>query len=403
MAASATARIEDLPYLASDTPEFWDDPVANYAAARGEAMVYRNSEGLEILGYEAHQRVLRSRQFHSDHGLMLQRAGITHPDVIRFRTEFLVGTRGAERVRLRTAAAEYFGPAGVVKMQDGIRRVIRRVLAEADTGEPVDFAKAVTFRIPTLVYMMLIDVPDEDEEFIARVSDDALKVFQGDPAIKDRVESAYLELFAYVENQMERRRRNPGNDLVSHFVGLVDEGQMSHQEAADLIALTLEASVDTTGNTMTSMVGTLLSNLDQWKLLVEDPDGMRTRARDEALRMFPAVLRNRRVASEDLQFEGVEIPQGTTLFAPNLAAGRDPEVFPDPNRYDLQRENPRPFMSFGGGMQACLGQNVARMDIDELLLELATSYPNARLAAPFALEYHPPSFGSTKRTMVVLR
>jgi cytochrome P450 len=287
-------------------------------------------------------------------------------------------------------------------LQDGIRRIVHRVLAEADDGSPFDFLHRVSLRIPTLVYLMLIDGPDADEEFVSRVSDGALKVFLGKPELKEEIEGAYLELFDYVERMIELRRKNPGQDLISHLIRQVDSDVMTHQEAVDLIALTLEASVDTTANTMTSAVGALLADREAWKLLVSDPETVAIKARDEALRMFPAVLRNRRVASEDLVFEGVEIPAGTTVFAPNLAAGRDSEIYPQPNTFDLQRESPRPFTTFGGGMFACLGQNIARLDVQELLMAMAKNHPNAKLVSRFEPAYDPPMFGLAKPVQVVL-
>lgn len=400
---AAPKLIEELEFLPSDSPDFWLDPVANYAEAAKRGKVYRNSEGVEILDYHAHQRLLRSRQFHADHGLILRNAGITEPAVIRFRTSFLVGTRGAERIRLRSAVADYFGPPSVAKMQDGIRNIVDRVLDEADDGTPFDFLHRVSLRIPALVYLMLIDGPDDQEQFVSRVSDSALKVFLGKPELKKEIETAYLELFDYVERMIALRRKKPGDDLISHLVRLVDTDVMSHQEAVDLIALTLEASVDTTGNTMTSAVGALLADPEAWRLLVSDPDTIAVKARDEALRMFPAVLRNRRVASEDQVFEGVQIPAGTTVFAPNLAAGRDPEIYPQPNTFNLQRESPRPFTTFGGGMFACLGQNIARLDIEELVKAMARNYSDAHLVTPFEPEYHPPMFGLAKPLQVLLR
>jgi cytochrome P450 len=312
---------------------------------------------------------------------MARDSGLTDPDVLRFRSEFLNATTGATHARLRSTVARFFGKVYAESMRPVIRGLIDGLLDKIRRDSPVDLLKLVCDRIPALTYAHLVRAPITDETFIARMSESILVLSEHDPANRERIENAYHELFDYTERRFKAIENDPGDDLLSHLLSSVAEGKLTRREAMDLSILLLEASTDNTTHSMALVMSVLLENPAQWAEIQRTPD-LVPPAVEEAIRIRPRFLVNERIAIEDLEWEGFDVPAGTRFVMSTLAANLDPETYPRPDDFDIHREKPPVTTMFGSGMYACLGMNLARVEIQEFVSAFATRFPNIEAVGP---------------------
>ena len=139
--------------------------------------------------------------------------------------------------------------------------------------------------------------------------------------------------------------------------------------------LLLLAGFETTVNLISNAVLALLGHGQQWQALCADPDGLASRAVEEVLRWDPPVQRTDRFALQDLELEGHAIRRGEKVVTLIGAANRDPQVYPDPDTFDISREHPVGHLAFSSGIHYCLGQPLARIEATIALRSLAARMP----------------------------
>jgi cytochrome P450 len=375
------SNLQELPFLDVYAPDFVHNRARAIQAARTRSWVYQSQRGVEILSYAPQWPLLRDRRLTQDQVSMARDSGLTDPDVLRFRSEFLNATSGATHMRLRSAVARFFGKAYVETMRPVVRNLIDGLLDEISRDSTVDLLKLVCERVPALTYAHLVRAPLTDELFIARMSESILILSQRNPANRELIESAYHELFDYTERRFKTIENDPGDDLLSHLLGLVAEGKLTRREAMDLSILVLEASTDNTTHSMALVMSVLLEHGAEWAEIRRKPE-LIPQAVEEAIRVRPRFLVTERIAVEDFEWEGFDVPVGTRFVMSTLAANLDPEAYPRPDDFDIHRENPPVTTMFGSGMHACLGINLARVEMQEFVSALANRFPNMEAAGP---------------------
>jgi cytochrome P450 len=150
------------------------------------------------------------------------------------------------------------------------------------------------------------------------------------------------------------------------------------------------AGTDTTRNQLACCIALLGAHPDQWDRFVEAPE-LAPRVVEETMRYLGAVQGTMRVASQDIEYRGVSFPAGTLVAVSLAGANRDPDVFADPERFDVTRETTAPHMTFGSGIHHCLGAHLARAELQEALTLIARRLPDLALAGP--VEWKPETFG----------
>jgi cytochrome P450 len=157
-------------------------------------------------------------------------------------------------------------------------------------------------------------------------------------------------------------RENPGDDLLSQLALLVDDGEtLNDVELRSTALLVIGAGFETTVNLIANGVVNLVENPEQLALLREDP-GLWPNAVEEILRFDSPVQATVRVAAEDTEVGGIPVPAGTFVSLMLGGANRDPEVFDDPQRFDVTRPNAREHLAFSAGIHFCLGAGLARLE-----------------------------------------
>jgi cytochrome P450 len=185
-------------------------------------------------------------------------------------------------------------------------------------------------------------------------------------------------LFGYVEDLIERRRREPRDDLISRFLEIEQAGGMSAAEVRGLGLALIQAGHETTKSQLSFCVWELTRHPEVWTRLAAEPASA-LNVVNELMRLHPIIPEPGRQPAEDILYRDVRIPAGTPLFLSAAAANRDPAVFDAPDRFDPDRPNAAKQLGFGAGPHYCLGANLARAEMAEVLPILARAMPNVRL------------------------
>lgn len=297
---------------------------------------------------------------------------------------------GDDHVRNRRIVARGFTPTVVGAFEKRFRDLSTAVLDKALAERQVDFVHSVAVPMPLHAICDLMGVPDEDREDVLRWSNAFGVPTDPDYAPSpEEVFAAMGNIWAYGVTLAEKRRRAPGEDLMSKVAAAVDSEQLSEDELKGMTLLLAGAGNETTCNALSHGLHALLRNPDQMALLREHGDRVLDTAVEEILRYSSPIINFRRTAAERVVLHGQTIEPGDRVAIIYTSANFDPEIFPDPERFDLTR-SPNPHVAFGTGPHVCLGAAVARLEIKVALQELLARTTDIKQLGP--IEYVRDSF-----------
>ncbi|TMS52134.1 cytochrome P450 [Mycobacterium sp. DBP42] len=243
--------------------------------------------------------------------------------------------------------------------------------------ETADLVGQFTHLFPFLVTNELLGLPVEDYPSFARWAHD-LFFYPTDPESAMRASAAFTE---YLAPLVAEKRRAPGDDLLSKLVTVeVDGVGLSDEEIYSFVRLLFPAGVDTTYLSMGNMLSSLLIHPEQLASLRNNPGEVKW-AVQEALRWEPGPVIVPRLATTDVTWHGIDIKAGTWLLLAISAANRDPDVFDDPDRFDISRHASAP-LSFGSGPHVCLGMALATTQMEVALRVLLERFSELELIDP---------------------
>lgn len=245
-------------------------------------------------------------------------------------------------------------------------------------GPPTDLVAALAVEMPALVMCALFGSPYEDHTYIAKCAAGRHGLSQS----PEQAAQSAADLVAYCRQLIAKKEANPEDDMISRVIQeYVVPGELSREDFADMCSMILRAGHDTTTNMIG--LGTLLflQHPEQLARLKAEPELMGS-AVDELLRyLSPVQFAPRRVALEDAEVNGAQIKRGDGIFAVNVAANRDEAEFPNPDEFDIGRDASN-HLAFGYGIHRCLGQGLARIELEVVFPSLFKRFPNLRLAEP---------------------
>ncbi len=206
-------------------------------------------------------------------------------------------------------------------------------------------------------------------------------------------------MFEYGRKVIAEKRARPRDDLATKLLQAEVEGRkLDDVEFLLFFILLIDAGGDTTRNLLSAGMLALLDNPDQFAWLMADLPGRLHSAREELLRWTSPVIYMRRRATQDVELAGRKLKEGDKVVMYFGAANRDPEKFAQAGTLDLARA-PNEHIAFGTGPHGCLGQHIARIEIDAMLMEVLTRMKDFRLAG--APKWLPSNFISGPQTMPV--
>jgi cytochrome P450 len=288
-----------------------------------------------------------------------------------------------EHARLRRMVIAPF----TVRRMEALRPSVQRIVDDLIDGmlagpKPVDLVEALALPVPSLVICTLLGVPYADHDFFQRNSRMLLAAHE--PA--DRVVAAQDELVDYLDHLVGQKLANPTDDLLSSVaVGRVRTGELSRLELARMGMLLLVAGHETTANMITLGTAALLENPDQFAALRDTDDPAVIKSSVEELLRFLTITHSgrRRVALADIEIGGQVIRAGDGIVLAHNVGNRDGDTFADPDRLDVHRDARR-HIAFGFGVHQCLGQPLARMELQVVYGTLYRRIPTMRLATSLA-------------------
>ncbi|MEV6235299.1 cytochrome P450 [Lentzea sp. NPDC051838] len=268
--------------------------------------------------------------------------------------------------------------APTLEILDG---VLQRMVS---VGSPADFVEHVALPLPSLVISELLGVPYADHEFFQHHS----RVLIEGTVTGEQKASAQQALSDYLEDLVVRRLREPQDDLITRL-----GRQLSTRDAADVGSFLLFAGHETTANMIGLGVLAMLQHPEQLPLLLENPVG----AIEELLRYLTIAQSGLgRVATSDIPVGGVTIREGEGVIVMLNSANRDEAVFPDADVLDLARPNARQHVAFGYGIHQCLGQPLARMELQVVLPEVFRRLPALRVAGSVTYKHTAAAYGPAR-------
>jgi cytochrome P450 len=284
-----------------------------------------------------------------------------------------------EHARLRRMVTGAFTVRRIKEMRPGIQHVVDELIDDMLAGpNPADLVTAFALPVPSLVICQLLGVPYADHDFFQRTS--RTLISPSTPA--EASQEAQDELLAYLDHLIERKLADPDGGLLSRVAAeQVAIGELSRPELATIGLLLLIAGHETTANMIALGTYALLIYPDQLAAVrsSDDPELIRSTV-EELLRYLSIVhLGRRRVAVEDIEVAGQVIRAGEGIVLPNDIANRDAEMYPDPEGLDVHRDA-RGHLTFGFGVHQCLGQQLARSELQVVYGTLYRRIPSLALA-----------------------
>jgi cytochrome P450 len=285
---------------------------------------------------------------------------------------------GEAHQRWRRLVGRYFTAKRMAAMQPRIQAMAERLLDEMVAGgAPADLVSSYGFPLPVWVICDLLGVPDSDRAKFAYWSDHMLSLTRYQ---QDEINAAEQEFGRYIWAHVDAKRADPGDDLISELIAVADaeDGQLSQMELVGTAQGLLIAGHETTANMIGKMTAMLLADRSRWEQLVAEPALVRT-AVEEALR-FDANpgFGLPRYITEEIEVGGTKLPPGTTVITSMAAANRDETAFESAGDMDLRRA-PNPHLSFGAGPHSCIGQALARTELQTALTVLLDRLPGLAL------------------------
>jgi cytochrome P450 len=293
--------------------------------------------------------------------------------------------------RLRRPAARAFTPRRVEAMRPRVQATVDALLDAVDTT-PFDLVSALTFPLPATIVFSFMGVPEADWPQLKEWCRSRASLSFGRPAPEEQVEHAtqMAAYRGYLRSLVAAKATDRADDFASALLEIHDEDPeaLTQEEIASILFSLSFAGHETTNYLIGNLVRRLLEDRSRWEAVVADRS-LFGAAVDETLRYDTSVPAWRRITRRPVTLGGVELPEGAKLFLWLAAAGRDASVFPEPERFDLQRANARHSLAFGKGIHYCIGAALGKLEAALALEGLVRRWPGLRLANDRGLTFHP--------------
>jgi cholest-4-en-3-one 26-monooxygenase len=278
----------------------------------------------------------------------------------------------------RRIVSRGFTPRAIESLRTALTDRARRIVEEAHEKGSGDFVTDVACELPLQAICELIGVPQEDRHKVFEWSNQMVGADDPDFANVDPTEAS-ANMLGYAWQMAEQRRACPMDDIATKLLTAELDGALDDQEFSFFVLLLAVAGNETTRNAISHGMNAFFDHPEQWELYKQ------TRPRtapDEIVRWATPIHAFQRTAIADTQVGGVDVAKGDRVVMFYSSANRDPDVFENPETFDIMRD-PNPHLGFGGlGTHYCLGANLARVEIDLIFNAVADVMPDVRKLEP---------------------
>ncbi|WP_229075523.1 cytochrome P450 [Actinoplanes sp. DH11] len=308
----------------------------------------------------AREVLRRSDVFTSTRGMRLG----SRAEAVRAASgRMLVVSDGADHHRLRAAHSRWFTGPALAGLAAELRVMVDRRLDDLiGGGEPVDVVAGLALPVPSWLLFQMMGVPAEDRDDLADLIAAGFDDSDGSPAAVAERSAAHSEVFAYFADLLERRRAEPGDDIVSTFATATYDGRaLTDDEILLNCDGLLNGGLETTPHAISGAVLAFARHPEQWQRLRAEPDLVDSSI-DEILRYTSPPGHAMRTVVRDTTLGEVYLAAGDRVVVWFPSCNRDEEVFADPDSFRVDRR-PNQHLSFGGGPHYCVGAQLARLEL----------------------------------------
>ncbi|MGR6915669.1 cytochrome P450 [[Actinomadura] parvosata] len=352
-------------------------PVAHVKLPSGDAarLITRYEDVKQVL---ADPRFTRQLTAPDAARLSADGGGVFNSDVAQ-----IIPDSGDGHLHWRRLVGKWFTAKRMAAMRPRMAEIADSLIDDlVERGAPGDLRAGLGFPLPVYVICDMLGVPAEDRERFSYWSDTLLNLTRYG---KEEIEAAQAEFFQYMSDLIAAKRAEPGDDLLSELLAAGGPGEGGLEDLQIIVTgmALLVAGHETTANMIGKMVSMLLADRARWEALLADPSLIRT-AVEETLRLDAnSGFGLPRYLPVEAEIGGETLPKGTTVICSMAAANRDESAFEDAASMDLTR-SPNPHLAFGAGAHSCLGQSLARTELQVVLEVLLRRLPTLELAVPVA-------------------
>jgi cytochrome P450 len=375
-----------IPVMPVETPEFAADPQPYLEAARrGHPWLARFSQGYVVHGYQACADLLADdRNMTCGFGPVLDFYGVRGTSFARFMEEMLISDYSPAHERLRGSVAHAFTPRRANQERGMMQRTIATLLDEWAPRGRFDFADFASL-FPVTVMCGLLGVSAEPIPRIREALENHLKSLTLDPAAKPLFMAGWDVLWEFADSLVSEREASGAFDeasLLDAIIAAKNKGEMDAFEARSMVLTVMIAGYDTSKNQLTMTMKLLLDRPELYRRCADDLAFCR-KVIEESLRHSAIATPYREVVT-DFAYEGYAFRKGELIVLAPPLGNRDPAVFADPGAFDPDRENNGRNIAFGRGPHLCIGQFLARNQLQEGLHLIAQRLRNPRLDGEIA-------------------
>ena len=335
------------------------DPYPLYGRMRDEAPAYHNPR-LDFWAFtrfqDCHDAFLDWQTYSSAQGTVLELMGDS-----QFSGSLIIFMDPPKQTRYRNLVSKAFTPARMRALEPRIRAITVEYLDRLEGLPRFDVVREFTAKLPMDVISSLLGIPKQDRDQVRSWSNELLHRDPGNPMPTQRGIESMLKLQSYFDEQMEERRRQPKDDMMTVLIEAeVDGEKLDANEIHGFCNLLATAGNETVTKLLASAFYWLNAFPDQRRILAQEP-AVIPNAVEEFLRFDPPSQYQGRTLTRDVEIHGTTLPKGARLMLVNGASGRDGRRFPDPDRLDVKRKI-EIHLGFGYGRHVCLGAFLARME-----------------------------------------
>jgi cytochrome P450 len=284
--------------------------------------------------------------------------------------------------RLRQLAVSAFTPRAVDQLEGAVRRAVTRAADSVVGRDHFDLVEDFTKSIPGDVMFDLMGVPADGRQRATQLFDDFLYAGgEGETGgFNETRIKAMNELMQYLGGLVQEKRANPGDDITSRLfeATYLEDGveqRLNDDEMCLYLLLLLSAGTETTAKLVGSAAVALYHNPEQWAKVLADPSRIPAAVAEAGRYESPVQFLGRKTTT-DVTLHGTTIPANSNVLLLMGSGNRDERVYPDPDRFDIDREFARPPLTYGRGVHLCLGMHLARLEVQAALEEIRLRWPD---------------------------
>ena len=371
----------------------WDDPFPTYEQMRARGPLIPGGLVWSTTSHPIAEQVLRSSSFGVGVGVRDRLSPVVRRLLSMSADPWAVGPAEPpsmlavdppDHTRYRRLVAKVFTPRAMAGMQSRVEEITTELLDDMEGAGAVDLVEAFAAPLPVRVIAEILGVPVEAHADMLRWGNAAAVTL--DPALRysqfRTATDALRQIHSWLANHLAALQANPGDDLLSQLAQLVDAGEtLNDVELRATALLVIGAGFETTVNLIANGVVQLLAHPEQLEILRARPE-LWPNAVDEILRFDSPVQATVRIAQSDVELDGRTVPEGTFVSLMLGGANRDPDVFTNPQRFDVTRSNAKDHLAFSAGIHYCLGAGLARLEGAVALRMLFERFPGIQINGP---------------------